>query len=78
MIVSPFWISPQKIRESVSKPPSPSTTVPLNPEAQAERQRIEDALSKANGQKTEAAKLLGISRVTLWKKINRLGIHTSR
>ena len=69
---------PSEIRESVSKPTSPSTPVPLNPLGQAERQRIEDALSKANGQKTEAAKLLGISRVTLWKKINRLGIHTSR
>ena len=68
---------PEEIRASVSKPTSPFTTVPLKPEVQAERQRIEDALSKANGQKTEAAKLLGISRVTLWKKINRLGIHTS-
>ena len=69
---------PSEIRESVSKPTSPSTTVSLNPEMQAERQRIEDALARANGQKTEAAKLLGISRVTLWKKLNRLGIHTSR
>ena len=69
---------PSEIRASVSKPTPPSTTVLLKPEAQAERQRIEDALHKANGQKTEAAKLLGISRVTLWKRINRLGIHTSR
>ena len=69
---------PSEIRASVSKPTSPSTTVRLDPEAQAERQRIEEALHRANGQKTEAAKLLGISRVTLWKKINRLGIHTSR
>ena len=69
---------PSEIRTSVSKPTLSSTSALMNPDAQAERQRIEDALHQANGQKTEAAKLLGISRVTLWKKINRLGIHTSR
>ena len=69
---------PSEIRASVPKSTLSFTTALMTPEAQAERQRIEDALHQANGQKTEAAKLLGISRVTLWKKINRLGIHTSR
>ncbi|MBA3965164.1 MAG: hypothetical protein H0X47_05220, partial [Nitrospirales bacterium] len=34
--------------------------------------RIAEALQQTNGNKTEAAKLLGVSRVTLWKKIKQL------
>ena len=32
-----------------------------------ERQRLIDAINEAGGKKSEAARLLGISRVTLWK-----------
>jgi DNA-binding NtrC family response regulator len=32
-----------------------------------ERQRLIDAINQAGGKKSEAARLLGISRVTLWK-----------
>jgi transcriptional regulator with PAS, ATPase and Fis domain len=35
----------------------------------AENERIADALAKANGRIAEAAKLLGISRSTLWRKM---------
>ena len=65
---------PPEIRHSESKPPSTSSSQTLNPQEKAEQEHILDALQKTNGQKMEAAKLLGISRVTLWKKINRLGI----
>jgi transcriptional regulator with PAS, ATPase and Fis domain len=41
----------------------------------AEIQEITDALIKAKGVQTEAAKLLGIDRTTLWRKMRRLGIH---
>jgi two-component system response regulator HydG len=44
----------------------------------AERRHIERALSKTDGQTTETARLLGISRTTLWEKMNRLGIKTER
>ena len=66
---------PLEVRNSPSTPPtsSPSLLSPLG--ESAERERIEDALRKTRGHKMEAAKLLGISRVTLWKKINRLGVH---
>ena len=56
---------------SASSAPILHPTVDVN----AERKRIEDALRQTHGQKMEAAKILGMSRVTLWKKINRLGIH---
>jgi len=32
-----------------------------------ERQRLIDAINEAGGKKSQAARLLGISRVTLWK-----------
>ena len=48
---------------------SSNTNPSLPPE---EEDRILHALQKTNGNKTEAAKLLGVSRVTLWKKIKHL------
>lgn len=36
----------------------------------AEMSTIKDVLNKTNGNKSEAAKLLGISRSTLWRKLN--------
>ena len=46
----------------------------LSADDPAERQRILDALEQTGGNRTEAAKVLGYSRVTLWKKIKRQGI----
>ena len=40
----------------------------------AERRQIERAIKETNGQIIEAAKLLGISRTTLWEKMRRLGV----
>jgi PAS domain S-box-containing protein len=39
-----------------------------------ERQRILDALRQVGGSRTEAAKILGFSRVTLWKKMRQFDI----
>ncbi|MFQ5599949.1 MAG: sigma 54-interacting transcriptional regulator, partial [Candidatus Krumholzibacteriia bacterium] len=40
----------------------------------AERRRIEQALRASRGNRSRAAKSLGISRVTLWKRIRKFGI----
>ena len=40
----------------------------------AERRQIERAIKETNGQIIEAAKLLGISRTTLWEKMRRLDV----
>ncbi|MBI3858498.1 MAG: PAS domain-containing protein [Planctomycetes bacterium] len=41
--------------------------------ATQEREVIRDALRTTGGNRTEAAKLLGMSRVTLWKRLKRMG-----
>jgi DNA-binding NtrC family response regulator len=43
----------------------------------AERRRIVDALRQTGGNRTRAAELLGVSRVTLWKKMSRFDIELS-
>lgn len=44
----------------------------------AERRHIERALSMTDGQIAETARMLGISRTTLWEKMTRLGIQARR
>ncbi|WP_447969753.1 sigma-54 interaction domain-containing protein [Nitrospira sp. M1] len=57
---------------------SPTTSSPvLSAEHDQERDRILSALHQTNGRKLEAAKLLGMSRVTLWKKLQKYGIQAS-
>jgi len=43
-----------------------------------EREEILDALERSGGKKTEAARLLGISRVTLWKRLKEYDIEVER
>ncbi len=43
-----------------------------------ERQRLIDAINEAEGKKTEAARLLGISRVTLWKLLKAHDIQVDK
>ncbi|MGM0557822.1 MAG: sigma-54 interaction domain-containing protein [Myxococcota bacterium] len=50
------------------EPPPKQTTEPKT-ERELERQRLIEALREADGKKTEAAELLGISRTTLWRKL---------
>ncbi|MFT5323843.1 MAG: two-component system response regulator HydG [Planctomycetaceae bacterium] len=69
-----------------SRPGSPSATksdqaeekpfdiADLTPKQQSNRQNVLSALKETDGNKTAAAKLLGISRVTMWKKVRKYGI----
>ncbi|HTU03667.1 MAG TPA: helix-turn-helix domain-containing protein [Candidatus Sulfotelmatobacter sp.] len=41
---------------------------------QAERAHISSVLRLTEGNRTETARLLGISRKTLWKKLKQLGV----
>lgn len=52
----------------------PASTGRRDPEERAEAERILAALEKAGGSRQKAAHALGISRVTLWRKLRALGI----
>ena len=64
---------PPELRQPQPPCPDPSGHT-FTPEQKAERDRILRAMKKAKGNRTEAAKHLGFSRVTLWKKLRRLGL----
>ena len=65
---------PAEIRMSTSHPHKTPIKEPLTPEQQAERDQILETLRQTKGSKTKAAKLLGYSRVTLWKKLQKFGV----
>jgi PAS domain S-box-containing protein len=44
---------------------------------QAEKQKLLEALKQAEGNRTEAAKLLGVSRITVWKRMKKYNIQLS-
>jgi transcriptional regulator of acetoin/glycerol metabolism len=46
----------------------------LAPEELKEKKQIAEALKQTDGNRTQAAKLLGTSRVTLWKKIKKYAL----
>ena len=52
----------------------PMTGAVQAPELADERARIADALARARYRKSEAARLLGMDRTTLWRKLKKYGI----
>ena len=64
---------PPEVRTPLCRSGSPPAT--LSDDQKEERRHIIEALRQAKGSKTQAAKLMGVSRVTLWKKLNKLGIN---
>jgi two-component system response regulator HydG len=56
--------------------PRRSKSSPKGKQHQGEAERVLEAMRRAKGKKTEAARLLGISRQALWKKMKKLGIRT--
>ncbi|MFO0551519.1 MAG: sigma 54-interacting transcriptional regulator [Polyangiaceae bacterium] len=52
---------------------SPAVSSPA-PVVDDESKRISDALRRASGSRDRAAKLLGMSRVTLWRRMRELGL----
>lgn len=63
-------ISPRHLPPHVTRPDASMGS----PRRGTERRDLLQALAKARGRKGEAARLLGISRVTLWKRMKRYGI----
>lgn len=72
------WIMPADMFPDLTSNESDCSTTTFmklaEARAAAERRQIERALKVTSGTYTEAAKLLGISRTTLWEKMKRLGL----
>ena len=64
---------PQEIIEA-SIEVTPSPTEDISPLSAAERKTIEEALKKHSGIRAAAARVLGISTVTLWRKMKKFSI----
>ncbi|MGD8562487.1 MAG: sigma 54-interacting transcriptional regulator [Desulfarculaceae bacterium] len=80
-----FVTCPQGLIEPRHLPPSllqgrggqsaPGPENSLNHGQQEMRRQIKEALEASGGHRTKAAQMLGISRVTLWKRMKRLGLN---
>jgi transcriptional regulator with PAS, ATPase and Fis domain len=62
---------PREARTTIPDPARRSAAVAGSP-----REQIEEALRQSGGNRAEAARILGIGRVTLWKRMRRLGMTT--
>ncbi|MFR5731710.1 MAG: helix-turn-helix domain-containing protein [Clostridium sp.] len=62
---------PMTIMPSLDAPAAPVTPSHASSEAQA----IQDALKECNGNQTKAARLLGIDRSTLWRKLKKYNLN---
>jgi transcriptional regulator with PAS, ATPase and Fis domain len=69
----PPEITQSEASEEAEAPIAPAD-FPSAPGATPEVQRIQRALARAGGNRTKAAKILGVSRVTLWRRLRELGI----
>lgn len=57
------------VRRAVHRKPSPIDDGPPEPLAEVERKHIESALRYCRNNRAQAARLLGIGRNTLWRKL---------
>jgi len=70
-------IMPHHLPEQLSLKPSRRTGLPQAEwqlSAAGQRERIIEALAAAGGRRAEAARILGISRTTLWKRMKKYAI----
>jgi len=74
--ILPHHLPPSLKGESAPCPAPAGAAAGGDPAAPAMRTEIAAALRQTNGHKAQAAALLGISRVTLWKRMKKFGMTT--
>lgn len=64
----------------LKRPPPPAAASPPRPVAgkTGAREQLVEALRQCDGNQTRAAKMPGVFRVTVWKRINKHGIDLDR
>jgi PAS domain S-box-containing protein len=67
-------ISAEALPEEISAAPAGESPGPPTPAPRNEKQQVLDALRATDGNKSAAARALGITRAGLYKKLKRLGI----
>ncbi len=74
-------IGPEHLPEKIASNRSPSPEPVIVRDAgdvvrvgESEKERLLDALQKEDGNQTRAARMLGVSRITIWKRIKKYGI----
>lgn len=69
------WIGEEHLPPKIVKSnTSESFTKKAKPAAAAEREKLLQVLRQTGGNQSEAARLMGVSRVTIWKRIKKYGI----
>ena len=71
--VEPNLTKPQKLKVGATETP-PTQAPVLKKTDIAKRAALVNALRQTRGNRSETAKLLGVSRVTVWKQIKRFNI----
>lgn len=72
-VVTPGHL-PRRVQETDREEAGAERETPLISLAEMEKRHIRDVLRSTRGKKGEAARILGIDRATLWRKMKRYGI----
>jgi len=74
-IIQPHHLPPNIINEKTSL--KKVTPAPFDREEIKKRELIE-TLEKSGGNQSEAARILGVTRVTIWNRMKRFGLYSNR
>jgi len=74
-LIEPHHFPPSIFDEQAPK--AKKRWVSLDPN-EAKRRELIKALEKAGGNQSQAARILGVSRVTVWNRMKKFGIHLTR
>lgn len=70
-------IQPSHFPPSIFRAPEQKVPPPVAAAAEIQKRALMDALKKAGGNQSEAARLLGVSRVTVWSRIKKFNLRRS-